>query len=117
VNVGCDWSAGHARAARHTSARFAVRMHANRALREAASEGAPYLRKTFNTACAAAKNGTTHILTTTSSAPRKSTGDKSHAPPVSSPWVRDRRSARGRRVQASCGRISATDALQRQPDR
>ena len=55
VNFGCDWSAGHARAARHTLARFAVRMHANRALREVASEGAPYLRKTFNIACAADK--------------------------------------------------------------
>ena len=96
-----------------------MRMHANRALREAASEGAPYLRKTFNIACAADKNGITHILMTTSSAPRKSTGDKSHAPAVSSPRVRDRRSARGRtlRAQASCGRISATDALQQQNDR
>ena len=55
VNVGCDWSGGHVRAERHTLARFAVRMHANKALREAASEGAPYLRKTFNIACAADK--------------------------------------------------------------
>ena len=103
------------KATRRTLARFDERMHANNALREAASEGAPYLRKTFNTACAAAKNGTTHILTTTSSAPRKSTGDMSHEPPVSSPCVRDRK-RRGKRAQAS-SEIGATDALLRQPIR
>ena len=103
------------RAERHTLARFAVRMQANRALREAASEGAPYLRKNFNLACATDENCIAHILTTTSSAPRKSTGDMSHAPPVPSPCVRDRR-RRGKRAQASSG-IGATDALLRQPVR
>ena len=103
------------KAAWRTLARFDERMHANSALREAASEGAPYLRKNFNLACATDENCIAHILTTTSSAPRKSTGDMSHAPPVPSPCVRDRR-RRGKRAQASSG-IGATDALLRRPVR
>ena len=78
-------------------ARFDERMHANNALREAASESAPYLCKNFNLACAEDKTCIAHILTTTSSAPRKSTGDMSHEPPVSSPCVRDRK-RRGKRA-------------------
>ena len=103
------------KAAWRTLARFDERMHANSALREAASEGAPYLCKNFNLACAEDKTCIAHILTTTSSAPRKSTGDMSHEPPVSSPCVRDRK-RRGKRAQASSD-IGATDALLRQPIR